>query len=143
MKKTFILFFFTSLVFGQLPTISLENLWNGDYNPKRLEAIRSMKNGTNYTVLETSSENGNSTIMQYDFNKIADGTVVIASENHSQISSFSDYSFSKNEEKIVLETDVNPIYRRSKQGIYWVYDLKNKKVQKISNNKIQEPLFSP
>ena len=143
MKKIIFLFFFTNFIFGQLPTISLNDLWNGNYNPVRLESIRSMKNGTNYTVLETASQKATTTIMQYDFNKVNLGTIIISSDNHPEINSFSNYSFSKNEEKIILETEVNPIYRRSKQAIYWVYDQKNKKLQKISNNMIQEPLFSP
>ena len=143
MKKIIFLFFFTNFIFGQLPTISLNDLWNGNYNPVRLESIRSMKNGTNYTVLETSNQKGTTTVMQYDFNKVNPGTVIISSDNHPEISSFSNYSFSNNEEKIILETEVSPIYRRSKQAIYWVYDQKNKELQKISDNKIQEPLFSP
>jgi len=143
MKKSIFLFFFTNLIFGQPPTISLNDLWNGNYNPARLESIRSMKNGTNYTILETASQKGTSTVMQYDFNKVNIGTVVVSSDNLPEITSFSNYSFSKNEEKIILETEVNPIYRRSKQAIYWVYNQKNKELHKISDNKIQEPLFSP
>ena len=143
MKKIIFLFFFTNLVFGQPPTISLNDLWNGNYNPVRLESIRSMKNGTNYTVLETASQKGTTTVMQYDFNKVNSGTVIVSSDNLPEITSFSNYSFSKNEEKIILETEVNPIYRRSKQAIYWVYNKKNKELHKISDNKIQEPLFSP
>ena len=143
MKKIIFLFFFANLIFGQLPTISLNDLWNGNYNPVRLESIRSMKNGTNYTVLETASQKGTTTVMQYDFNKVNSGTVILSSDNLPEITSFSNYSFSKNEEKIILETEVNPIYRRSKQAIYWVYNKKNKELHKISDNKIQEPLFSP
>ena len=143
MKKIIFLFFFTNLIFGQPPTISLNDLWNGNYNPVRLESIRSMKNGTNYTILETASRKGTSTVMQYDFNKVNLGTVIVSSDNLPEITSFSNYSFSKNEEKIILETEVNPIYRRSKQAIYWVYNQKNKELHKISDNKIQEPLFSP
>ena len=143
MKKIIFLFFFTNLIFGQPPTISLNDLWNGNYNPVRLESIRSMKNGTNYTILETASRKGTSTVMQYDFNKVNLGTVIVSSDNLPEITSFSNYSFSKNEEKIILETEVNPIYRRSKQAIYWVYNKKNKELHKISDNKIQEPLFSP
>ena len=76
MKKIIFLFFFTNLIFGQPPTISLNDLWNGNYNPVRLESIRSMKNGTNYTILETASQKGTSTVMQYDFNKVNIGTFV-------------------------------------------------------------------
>ena len=61
----------------------------------------------------------------------------------SKINSFSGYSFSKNEQKLLLETDPNQIYRRSKQALYWIYNLETKDLQKVANGKIQEPLFSP
>ncbi|MDA9630945.1 DPP IV N-terminal domain-containing protein, partial [Flavobacteriaceae bacterium] len=143
MKKIIFLFFFINLIFGQPPTISLNDLWNGNYNPVRLESVRSMKNGTSYTVLETTSQKATTTVMQYDFNKVNSGTIIVSSDNLPEITSFSNYSFSKNEEKIILETEVNSIYRRSKEAIYWTYNKKNKELHKISDNKIQEPLFSP
>ena len=124
MKKIIFLFFFINLIFGQPPTISLNDLWNGNYNPVRLESVRSMKNGTSYTVLETTSQKATTTVMQYDFNKVNSGTIIVSSDNLPEITSFSNYSFSKNEEKIILETEVNPIYRRSKEAIYWTYNKK-------------------
>ena len=56
---------------------------------------------------------------------------------------FSSYEFSDDESKIILATEVEPIFRRSSLGIYYVYDLKSKTIQKISENKIQEPELSP
>ena len=38
---------------------------------------------------------------------------------------------------------MDPIYRRSKQGIYWIYNLKSKDLQKLTDEKVQEPTFSP
>ena len=42
-----------------------------------------------------------------------------------------------------METHSDPIYRRSKQGVYWIYNLKSKELQKLTDEKVQEPTFSP
>ncbi|MBT1703066.1 S9 family peptidase [Chryseosolibacter indicus] len=44
-----------------------------------------------------------------------------------------DYSLSADEKKIVILTDSKPIYRRSYTGEYYVYDLTNKTVKKLSS----------
>src|SRR5699024_6977729 len=45
--------------------------------------------------------------------------------------------------KALLATHVEPIYRRSSRAIYYVYNLKNGELQKVSDQKIQDPSFSP
>ncbi|MBT5693824.1 MAG: S9 family peptidase, partial [Flavobacteriaceae bacterium] len=142
MKKIVFLFFFTALCFAQQPTFSLKKLWSEDYNPERLESIRSMKNGNQYTALE-KVDSSQTSIKRYDFGKPNDAVTLFSTSDYSEINTFSGYSFSKNEEKILLETATDQIYRRSKQAIYWIFDMRTKDLQKVSDAKIQEPLFSP
>ena len=142
MKKIVFLFFFTALCFAQQPTFSLKKLWSEDYNPERLESIRSMKNGNQYTALE-KVDSSQTSIKRYDFGKPNDAVTLFSTSDYSEINTFSGYSFSKNEEKILLETTTDQIYRRSKQAIYWIFDMRTKDLQKVSDAKIQEPLFSP
>ena len=56
---------------------------------------------------------------------------------------FTSYEFSNDESKIILATEVEPIFRRSRLGIYYLYDISSKSLKKISENKIQEPELSP
>ena len=142
MKKIVFLFFFTALCFAQQPTLSLKKLWSEDYNPERLESIRSMKKGNQYTALE-KVDSSQTSIKRYDFGKPNDAVTLFSTSDYSEINTFSGYSFSKNEEKILLETTTDQIYRRSKQAIYWIFDMRTKDLQKVSDAKIQEPLFSP
>ena len=130
------------MCFAQQPTFSLKKLWSEDYNPERLESIRSMKNGNQYTALE-KVDSSQTSIKRYDFGKPNDAVTLFSTSDYSEINTFSGYSFSKNEEKILLETATDQIYRRSKQAIYWIFDMRTKDLQKVSDAKIQEPLFSP
>ena len=142
MNFVFILLFGNIQLFAQ-NTLSLDSLWDGAYDAERLESIRSMKDGTAYTVLKPSLQGGTNQLVQYYYKNPKQRSILVDSENYDQIERISDYSFSKNEQKILLETDPIPIYRRSKIAEYWVFDRGAKTLQKVSDQKIQEPLLSP
>jgi len=139
MRKTILFIFCITVAFAQQSKLSLDKLWKNQYSPNRLESIRSLNNGSHYTVLE-----GNSTkVVRYEYATPSKGTILINTENHLEIKKISGYSFSKDESKLLIETLVDPIYRRSKQAVYWIYERATKTLQKVSEDKIQEPLFSP
>ena len=124
-------------------TLSLDSLWNGAYDASRMESIRSMKDGASYTLLkDTENEQANQLVQSY-YKKPKEVLVLVDSRDYEQIERFTDYSFSKNEEKILLESEDLPIYRRSKIADYWVFDRLTKKLQRVREQKIQEPLLSP
>src|SRR5690606_57397 len=52
------------------------------------------------------------------------------------------YEFNKDETKILFTTELQPVYRRSSLGTYYVYDINTKQFSLVSTNKIQEPTFS-
>lgn len=134
---------FTGATQAQQLSLDLDKLWKGEYDPERLEAIRSMNDGSHYTVLEQDQANNSSAIVSYAYANAEERKVLLNSNQLPEQLEISGYTFSKNEEKILLETLSDPIYRRSKQAVYWIYDLKNKTLEKLSEDKVQEPLFSP
>jgi len=67
----------------------------------------------------------------------------VSSADLDGISRFSSYEFSPDESKLILATAVTRIYRYSALGTYYVYDIESKKLTLISEDKIQEPAFSP
>lgn len=64
MNFVFILLFWNIQLFAQ-NTLSLDSLWDGAYDAERLESIRSMKDGTAYTVLKPSLLGGTNQVVQY------------------------------------------------------------------------------
>lgn len=117
--------------------IQQEDIWQWRYSPERLESIRSMQNGENYTVLKDAK------IIQYAYADPAVRSVLLDAEKTPELPRFSGYTFSKDENKILLETNVQRIYRRSKQAIYWVYNRGTDTVQMLFDAPVQEPQFSP
>lgn len=131
------------LLIGQETGLKIEDVLSVDFQPERLESIRSLKNGDQYTTLSVSYEEKKSIIYQHYYSGKKRKAILVENDSNKGIPFFTDYTFSKNETKLLLETEMNPIYRRSKQAIYWVYDIENKAIEKLFPHKIQEPLLSP
>ncbi|MDT0620030.1 S9 family peptidase [Croceitalea vernalis] len=143
-KLTFLLLFslfIASFSLAQKQKITLEEIWGGTFRTQQLDVLRSMKNGKQYTILNFNRSSGARSIDIYDYKtqeKV--GTIVSSSD---AIPPFSSYEFSDDESKVILATEVEPVFRRSRIGIYYVYNIADKSLVKISDNKIQEPEFSP
>ena len=124
-KFTFLLFclLITSFSFAQNKKITLEELWGGAFNTEHLRGLRSMNDGQHYTVLHTNSNGRTSSIAKYAYESQQKTATLVSSSLSENIPYFTSYAFSKDESKVLLATSLEVIYRRSKKGIYYVYDL--------------------
>ncbi|HSM63813.1 MAG TPA: DPP IV N-terminal domain-containing protein, partial [Gillisia sp.] len=133
----------SSAIFAQEKQVTLEDIWNGTFSQERLESLKSLNNGTEYIVLNQDRASKSSSIDIYDYKSGEKKGSLLNSSDLSELSGFQSYELSEDENMILLATDVDPIYRRSSQGIFYVYDVKSKELKKLSENKVQEPTFSP
>ncbi len=147
MRKThlfaLILLSFTAITWAQEKQIEVAEIYQGAFRTEGMDALRSMKNGTQYTVLNSNRFSQITTVDKYDYKTLEKVGTVVSSADLADIPSFSSYDFSSDEKKILLSTEVEPIFRHSTLGIFYVYDIATKKLVKISADKIQEPLLSP
>ena len=147
MKKLGFIFFFilsaTNLTFAQKKAVTLEEIWGGAFRTEGLDEIRSLKNGTQYTVLNFDRAAKTTSVDIYDYASLAKVGTIVNSANLENIPYFTSYEFTADESKVLLATEVESIFRRSSLGIYYIYDVKTGKTIKISEDKIQEPTLSP
>lgn len=147
MKKLNILLFliigFSVTIIAQTQQISVEEIYNGSFRTEGLQALRSMKNGKQYTILNQDRNTGITTLDKYNYQSLTKVETIVSSQNLEGLDSFASYEFTSDESKLLLATDLQPIFRRSKLGFYYVYDLSTKSLTKISDSKIQEPSISP
>ncbi len=146
MKKYFFLLLFlsaTTLVYTQQKKISLEEIWQGAFSTKGMDALRSMNDGNHYTLLDINRANGTSNIVKYEYETLQQTETILASSPANGIPYFTTYSFNEDESKILLATEVESIYRHSRRAVYFVYDIASKVTKKISDEKIMVPLLSP
>ena len=140
----YVCLFITTILSAQTKEITLEDIWkDGTFRTERMDVLHSMKNGQQYSVLNFDRETKNTSIDIYDYKTLKKVETLVSSEKLEGIPYFSDYTFSKDEKKVILATKEEAIYRRSALGNYYVYNVKNGSLDLISEEKIQEPTFSP
>ncbi len=136
-------FLFVTAGQAQQKDVTVEEIYQGKFRTEGLDALRSMKNGKEYTVLNRLRGRGINRIDKYDYQTLEQTATLFSSADFEELNSFSSYEFSDDESKILLATEVSPIFRHSFLAIYYVYDIASKTLIKISDQKIQEPKFSP
>jgi dipeptidyl-peptidase 4 len=125
----------TLIMAAQPPLITVEDIWKDfTFLHKGISEIRSMNDGTHFTVLESNS------IVRYSYltGKVVD-TVLhgtgLSDELGNEIR-FSQYSFSDDESKILLGTRMRRIYRYSTEGLFYVYDRGTRQLRPLSDRGI-------
>ena len=136
-------FLTTTLICGQDKQITLEEIWGGAFRTEGMQALHSMKNGKQYSVLNYDRQNGTASIDIYDYKTLEKVKTLVSSSDIAEIQGFFDYTFSDDETKVILTTNEEPVYRRSRLGEYYVYDLETKNIIKVSDELVQEPTLSP
>tara|TARA_R110002050_G_scaffold24064_2_gene64111 strand:- start:29287 stop:31479 length:2193 start_codon:yes stop_codon:yes gene_type:complete len=135
--------FFVTILSAQTKEISLEDIWSGAFRTESMDVLHSMANGKQYSVLNFNRSTRSTSIDIYNYKTLEKVETLVDSKNINELSYFTDYTFSKDESKVVLATNEESIYRYSTLGNYYVLDLKGKSITSISEEKIQEPTFSP
>ncbi|HLV39680.1 S9 family peptidase [Xanthomarina sp.] len=145
LSRQLLLFCFlaTLLTSAQNKEITLEEIWNGTFRTEGMDALHSMKNGQQYSVLDFDRSSGVTAIDVYDYKTLKKVKTLVNSSDLEGITYFTNYTFSEDESLILLATDVTQIFRRSSLGKYYIFDVKSKKLTLVAEEKIQEPTFSP
>ena len=140
-QKTFVLFLFASLSAVAQQKITLEEIWGGAFRTKGMTELAALKNTNQYTVLNYGKTS--STIDLYDFATLNKVAALIDTKDFSELQGIDSYTFSNDEKKILIANNSDQIFRHSSVSHFYIYDIASKSVTKISDDKIQEPTFSP
>jgi len=135
-------FLASTFLTAQNKEFTLDEIWSGTFRTEGLDALHSMNNGQQYSVLNFDRASATTTIDIYDY-KTLEKVKTLVSSKDLDLKYFSDYTFSKDENKILLAFEEESIFRRSSLGKYVVYDVSEKSIHSVANHKIQEPTFSP
>lgn len=140
MKRSFLLFLFLTAaipaLFAQTKALTNEEVWGWAFYGETVGGLRSMNDGLHYTSLESSQENG-SEIVKYSY-KTGEKIGVVASSSSifkDPSKSIEDYTFSKDENQILIATEQEAIYRRSSKANYYVHNIAKAKTFPLSDFK--------
>ena len=143
MKKLFVLFYaLMCLISLQAQKVTLQDVANGTYRAQSIQGLKPMLDGEHYTQISKDHKR----IVKYSFKtgkEVATIFDVATARNH-KLKSFDDYIMSPDESLILIQTETKPIYRRSFTAVYYIYNVRNRTLEPLSNNGPQQvPLFSP
>ena len=142
-KITALLFFLCVTVFGQ-QKITVDEIFTGAFRTKGMDALQSMKNNNQYTVLNFDRASKSMQIDLYDFATLKKESNLIDTKNFKELADGIDsYTFDASEKKILIACNTAKIFRHSFTADYYLYDIVNKTLTKLFDFKVQEPTFSP
>ncbi len=140
MKKISV-FLLTVVISGQLiaqKQITVEDFTsNNIFTVKTVKGIRWMNDGRFYSALEENA------IVKYDVTTGSKVETILDGNATEPNITISDYTFSEDEQQILLLTDKQLIYRRSYTAIYFVYSLSDKSMSKLATGRQAYGTFSP
>ena len=120
------------------PAFDYSALRDGTFEQKTVSGVRSLSDGERYTTMS----DGRVLCFLYRTGEPA-GVLFDASAAEPRIE-FTDYVLSADERRLLLTTDVEPIYRHSFTAEYWIYDRQDGSLRRLSQGGPQQQAqFSP
>jgi len=142
MRKIFVLLFLWSITLtAQTKEITIDDIWNGKFRPQFIYGLTALPSSDYYSKIDHKAPHVYE-INIYDYPTQKKITTAFSTKDYPFLGYF-DYTFSKDESKILIGTEKKAIYRHSSSGIYYVYDRNTEKLIKINEKPIQEPSLSP
>jgi dipeptidyl-peptidase-4 len=139
------------LAFLLLPTLSysqgrkqitLEDLWqNGTFAAKDVPGFNALKDGKNYAQIDDYGTSQEINIYSLSTGKKVRNIFVNKIKN--EMGSIGNYQWSNDEQKILLFTNPEPIYRRSILYKVWVYDIQSGKTTALDAAPVLHATFNP
>lgn len=135
-----LLLIFTNQLIAQYvrKSITLEDIYTKKlFSERSVRGLRSMNDGEHFTTLENHRK-----IVKYSY-KTGEVVEILFSTIESDFN-IKDYEFSADESKILLAVNAEYVYRRSYTAEYYVYDIQNQKLERLSDYGRQKyACFSP
>ncbi len=141
---------FTTLVAGFLVAlgaqaveeIDIRKITNGTYSAQGVGGMRSMNDGEHYMMIG----GGGTCIVRYAFKtgEVVDTLFSVDNARGCDFKRFDGYIMSPAEDRILIQTKTNYIYRHSFTAEYYIYEVNNRKMTPLSTGGPQQvPSFSP
>jgi dipeptidyl-peptidase-4 len=122
--------------------ITLKQVTSGEFAAERVTGINPIKGTDQYARISADGKR----IEEYSF-KTGKLTTVLFDVDHTQgekITSFDGYIMSPDGTRMLISTNRQPIYRRSYKADFYIYTIKSRKLEKLSDGGPQQcPVWSP
>lgn len=141
-KACFLLIAVTIAVASFAQSLNLKDITSGVYRPKGVPATVSSADGEFYYQPNTEQTQ----IIKYSYKTGQPVATVfdVSTARDCNISKFEGYLMSPDENRLLVYTSSEPIYRRSFKADYYYFDIRRNLIKKLTENKSkqQSPVFS-
>ena len=122
--------------------LDLKAITRGEFSQETMKAVRPMADGETYAQI---SDDGKQ-IVSYSFRTGKQESILFDAETArgGQVSRVDNYIMSPDGRRILIQTQTKSIYRHSFTAVYYIYDIRNNKLEPLSDGGPQQtPVFSP
>ena len=145
MKKSIlmcaVLIFTASHVFSA-GKLNLKDITSGVFSSERMTEVKPFNDGETYTQISSDGKQ----IVRYSFKTGKQVEILFDANNvrGDKLQRIDGYIISPDGLRILIQTQTKPIYRHSFTAVYYIYNIRNNKMEPLSNGGPQQtPLFSP
>ena len=121
--------------------LSLRDITQGTFAAEAMKEVRPLADGETYAQISDDGKR----VVAYSFKTGKQVATLFdaATARGQHISSVQGYIISPDGRKMLIQTRTQPVYRRSFTAVYYLYDLKNNKLEPLSDGGPQQsPVFS-
>lgn len=138
----FILLALTTGMAQGYQNLALKDVVDGSFTPENIHGVVPMNDGLHYTQMNPEGTK----IIKYSFKtgKAVSTVFDVNTARESKIKSFSSYTYSPEESKILIATERTPIYRHSYTAVHYIFHVERNVLEPLSEGGPQQaPVFSP
>ena len=122
--------------------LSLKDITRGEFRSEEMQAVCPLADGETYGQMSSDGKR----VESYSFRTGQRVAVLfdVASARGTQLDRIDDYIMSPDGRRMLIQTQTKPIYRHSFTAVYYIYDIRNNKLEPLSDGGPQQtPVFSP
>ncbi len=127
---------------AQKSRINLDDLFKKyTFYEKSINGITSMNDGESYTILQEDGK-----VVEFDYSSGKQKSVLFdpSTFNNVDLLHFDEYTLSSDESKMMIITNTSNIYRHSYKATYYIFDLKGKTLEPLTDGtQVMLATFSP
>ena len=122
--------------------LTLKGIMSGEFRSQSMSAVRPMADGETYAQISDDGKR----IVTYSFRTGKQVGVLFdaATARGAEVKNVDGYILSPDGSRILIQTNTKAIYRRSFTATYYIYSVRNNKLEPLSDGGPQQtPVFSP
>lgn len=133
--------FFAGMGSAKAQKLTLQNI-NSEFSAQRMRSLDDVKGTDQYVEITSDGKK----IVQHSFKDGKQTAVLFDADNTmgAHIESIDGYIMSPDNQRMLIQTNTDRVYRRSFKADFYIYTIKSHKLERLSDGgKQQVPMFSP